>query len=540
MERGRQESSGESSQAAEEERNQLSEKKRVIVAMTRILGSGALGEESLRLLEQLADCIQRPRPEVTREAEPVRQVTAQQITPAGGEPVETKPTEMSTGEPISDGDSERNAEEGVIVGSLRTMSADRWTCRVPSCTGGFHRLKDCRQFLKMDPEDRFKLVDLHSLCLGCLTPGHGRAARSCPYEEERADGCKRTACRRRHHHLLHMEERKAKKGSGKSPPARPLSPLEDPTPTKDLGCEIQLVAQWVSTKGGVPALVFWDTGSQVTLISQKMALALGLVAIPSSPLRLEGIGEGHRPWAATRFKVPLVDTGGRVITVTAYGVDVIMSPLTGGDVMLMRETFPEVPAGGLVSAAGEVSLLMGQDNLSLFPAKRRRVGNAALYMSRFGTRWIASGRPPRVKSGGSTRLVGVCVVRTPDYGMANQLEPQEEDAAICAVSTVVQKWTAPPLHVEGGIFQPYDFLTSESLGTDLPRRCTSCRKCKECKFRTDSLTFKEDQEYQVILEGLEFNKERRKWRAMYPFHIPPTTRTTINRCTSTPWPKRRG
>jgi hypothetical protein len=132
----------------------------------------------------------------------------------------------------------------------------------------------------------------------------------------------------------------------------------------------------------------------VTLITRKMALTLGLVAIPSSPLTLEGIGEGHRPRAATRFKVPLVDTGGRAITVTAYGVDIIMSPLVGGDIMLMRETFPEVPAGGLVSASGEVSLLMGQDNLSLFPAERRRVGNAALYMSRFGTGWIASGRPP--------------------------------------------------------------------------------------------------------------------------------------------------
>ncbi len=88
------------------------------------------------------------------------------------------------------------------------------------------------------------------------------------------------------------------------------------------------------------------------------------------------------------------------------------------------------------------------------------MGNAALYMSRFGTGWIASGRPPRAKSSGSTRLVGVCVIKTPERGMANRLEPQEEDAAICAVSTVAQKWTAPPLHVEGGIFQPYDFLTT--------------------------------------------------------------------------------
>jgi hypothetical protein len=265
------ESSGESSQAAEEGQSQLSEKRRANIAMTRILGSGALDEESLRLLEQLADCIQRPQREVIQEAEPVKQVASQQVTSTGGEPAETEPAEMSTGEPSSGGDSEHNTEEGVIVGSLRTMPADRWTCKVPSCTGGFHRLKDCRRFLKMEPEDRLKLADQHSLCLGCLTPGHGRAARACPYEEERADACKRTACRKRHHHLLHVEERKAKKGSGRNPLARPPSPLGDLTPTEDLGCEVQLVAQWVSTKGGASALVFWDTGFQVTLITQKMA-----------------------------------------------------------------------------------------------------------------------------------------------------------------------------------------------------------------------------------------------------------------------------
>ncbi len=108
---------------------------------------------------------------------------------------------------------------------------------------------------------------------------------------------------------------------------------------------------------------------------------------------------------------------------------------------MMRETFTEVPTGGLVPASGEVSLLMGQDNLSLFPAERRRVGNAALYMSRFGTGWIASGRPPRASSGGSSRIVGVCVARVPEHEPASRLEPQEEDAAICAVSTVAPKRT---------------------------------------------------------------------------------------------------
>jgi hypothetical protein len=369
----------------------------------------------------------------------------------------------------------------------------------------------------MEPEDRVELVEHHGLCLGCLTPSHGKTARSCPYPEERADARQRSACKGRHHYLLHVDKRKAKRSPGKGSPAQPPSVFGDPTPTEDPGCEVQLVAQSVSTKGGVPSLVFWDTGSQVTLVTQKMAHAVGLEAIPSSPLRLEGIEDGHRPRAATCFKVPLVNTDGRVITVTAYGVDNIMSPLGGGDITLMREAFPEVPTGGLVPVSGEVSLLMGQDNLSLFPTERQRVGNAALYMSRFGTGWIASGKPPRARSGWSNRHVRVCVVR------AARPKPHEEDTAICALSTVSQRWIAPPLHIEGGIFQPYDFLTNESLGTDLPRRCTSCRLCKKCKFRTDCLTFKEDQEYQIILEGLKFNKERGRWRATYSFHIPPST-----------------
>ncbi len=90
-----QKSSGESSQADEEGRSQT-EKKRVIIAMTRILGSETLDEESHQLLEQLADCIQRPQTEVTREAEPVKQAAAQQVTPAGGDPVETEPAELPT------------------------------------------------------------------------------------------------------------------------------------------------------------------------------------------------------------------------------------------------------------------------------------------------------------------------------------------------------------------------------------------------------------------------------------------------------------
>jgi hypothetical protein len=148
MERKEQESSGESSQAAEEGQSQLSEKRRAIVAMTRILGSGALDEESLRLLEQLADCIQRPQTEVIQGAEPVKQVAAQRVTSTGEESAETEPAEMSTGEPSSGSDSKHNTEEGVIVGSLRTMPADRWTCKCHRAQEGSTASRTVGVFIK--------------------------------------------------------------------------------------------------------------------------------------------------------------------------------------------------------------------------------------------------------------------------------------------------------------------------------------------------------------------------------------------------------
>jgi hypothetical protein len=95
-------------------------------------------------------------------------------------PAKTESSEEPGAEPGPSGPSKEPADKTVVVGSLRTTPEDKWTCKVPSCTGSFHRLKDCRFFHSMKPEDRVELMEHHDLCLGCLTPGHGRTARSCP------------------------------------------------------------------------------------------------------------------------------------------------------------------------------------------------------------------------------------------------------------------------------------------------------------------------------------------------------------------------
>jgi hypothetical protein len=89
---------------------------------------------------------------------------------------------------------------------------EKWRFKVPSCSGSFHRLKDCPQFGKMDPRDRMALVERLKLCVACLTSGHNQLARACRYKKERVDAWKKPTCQASRHHLLHLEGGREQQG----------------------------------------------------------------------------------------------------------------------------------------------------------------------------------------------------------------------------------------------------------------------------------------------------------------------------------------
>jgi hypothetical protein len=67
-------------------------------------------------------------------------------------------------------------------------------------------------------------------------------------------------------------------------------------------------------------LVFWDTGSQVTLTMHMGAQSIKLQAIPGSPLNLVGIENEQCSRATVRYKVPLINICGRTILLMASSV----------------------------------------------------------------------------------------------------------------------------------------------------------------------------------------------------------------------------
>jgi hypothetical protein len=68
------------------------------------------------------------------------------------------------------------------------------------------------------------------------------------------------------------------------------------------------------------------------------------------------------------------------------------------------------------------------------------------------------------------------------------------------------------------LFQPPEFIPEEAMGMEIPRRCCACKNCKECKFHMNSLSFKENTDYEIILSKLKLNEERKKRGSGLPIH----------------------
>ncbi len=212
-------------------------------------------------------------------------------------------------------------------------------------------------------------------------------------------------CNQAHHHLLHVE-------GGPSPRRHP-QPGQATTTSRQHDAQavaaavqlepqppVQLVTQRIRTAAGRSCIAFWDTGSQVTLMTHEAAKDMGLKPIPGPPLNLMGVGNSQKTRSTVRYKIPLVNTGGRTVEVAAYGMGHIMDPLETIDPKQMRAVFPEVPTGGIEAAGGGVDLLTGHDNLRLFLVEQRRVEDAMLHRSRFGTRWSLPGDHPSLGAEG--------------------------------------------------------------------------------------------------------------------------------------------
>jgi hypothetical protein len=147
-----------------------------------------------------------------------------------------------------------------------------------------------------------------------------------------------------------------------------------------------------------------------------------------------------------------------------------------------RTLFPSA-ACKLESPEGPVHMLIGMDHMKDAPRERDRAEGVVLYHSEFNTGYVACGNMSYEPCGQARKGPAVKV-----------------------------------LSCRNGLFNRPEFIPAEAMETELPRRCPACKNCKECQFRMDCLTFKENTEYEVILSKLRLDVDRKNWVAGYPFN----------------------
>ncbi len=168
---------------------------------------------------------------------------------------------------------------------------------------------------------------------------------------------------------------------------------------------------------------------------------------------------------------------------TPYRVEKITGDAMRINLDKARKLFPAV-ADSLESPDGPVHMLVSMDHMKDAPREWARWEGVVLYQSEFSTGHVACGD--------MNKVVGLKEAGHSDINV---------------------------LSCRSTLFNPPEFIPAEVMGTELPRRCPACKNCKECRFQMDSLSIKENSEYEIILSKLKLDKDRKRWVAGYLFNM---------------------
>lgn len=349
-------------------------------------------------------------------------------------------------------------------------SGPGWKCFVKDCRyKPRHLLPECRAFKKLAVNEKGKIVLNKKLCCLCFSSIH--TSEDCP-KKETWKQCDVQECGGWHSRMLH---------------GATVQGLVLAIPTLGIGgvktSNAILLLQSIPNPAGSECAVLWDHGSTTELVTFRYAEQNNLSGTNCS-LDLSGVGGNSKTFQTKLYCVPVLDRYGEVHEIHAFGIEKITSQLQDQDMEKAAAMFPEISSSDLRYPTGEIDLLIGIAHVGIMPTRRSMNGRLALFSSMFGTGSLL---------GGAQDGVG-------DEGV-DQVAHQVSQADVRNVKL--------------------DFLSAEAYGVDIPKRCGTCRSCKECQFKAVQISYEEMLELTTIEKGLTLNTKDRFWVAEYPFKRDP-------------------
>ncbi|XP_055600236.1 uncharacterized protein LOC129749323 [Uranotaenia lowii] len=241
-----------------------------------------------------------------------------------------------------------------------SSDSTKW-CKI--CFKSEHRVQDCSEFLKKNLEERWTVVHCISLCRTCLFQ-HGR--RPCKLKK----ACGVEGCSYKHHPLLHGP--KANQSSGSS------SGMVNNHRHGSQSSLFRILPVTLSSRGrSVKVYAFYDDGSSLTLLEEKIANQLGLEG-ESGVLCLTWTADVTRDEVGSKWVNFDIAGEGRSQKYSLSNVRTVQNlslPSQSLHYQRLAARYPHL-SGLPVSDYNDVTphILIGNDNAHLAVALRRREG----------------------------------------------------------------------------------------------------------------------------------------------------------------------
>ena len=332
-------------------------------------------------------------------------------------------------------------------------------------------LSACKIFREKDVAERRRLATNLKACHVCLNQGH--FSKECP----RSYSC--NLCKKKHNILLCPEFRKDTNLSQNLKPSAP--PLEH----SDANMAQHSGAAYLAVSGikihdrtkqrGMTYTCLWDSGSTHNFILDEVASRLGYIG-HKAVLNLSRVGMLPTPLECTRYYINIISNNGNRYCIQAYGMPNIgfRNP-TPPSVMSKFSRMFNISPSMINNQSGQITLLMGMPNLNLHPTDVKTLGTLRLLKSSFGEPYMVIG---------ALKSPGV-------HASSNFI-----DASI------------------------KDYIVNDSLGLNLPPKCSVCLKappCKQCTLLNQPISFKEQEEGKLIKNSMVFDYEKKEVRVSYPY-----------------------
>ena len=237
--------------------------------------------------------------------------------------------------------------------------------------------------------------------------------------------------------------------------------------------------------------VLWDPGANISLITHKAAERLNLKG-KDVTLRLTKVGNQLEIANTKEYLLPLTDEDGKIWRIPVFGMEELTSSQPHIDINKVAELF-NIERNLLSDRrSSSVDVLIGTDWCKIIPNMIKEVGNLQLMKNQFG--YCIRGHHPSLEINSEVNHIQIHLTH------GNKIS--HEGLGImncCRFGDAIQK-----------------FMDVECLGSQSIPNCGAC-KCGKCTLGKNSCTIKEQQELNMISEGLTLNSERKQWTIKYPW-----------------------